>query len=114
MSHIWKIQYAAALLLVLLASAPPAQAATPVSTKGGAVSSLCRLLLGFWEKAGSSLDPDGKLAAGLRSCAKADSGSSLDPSGRTATTDSGSSVDQSGLLRMTADAGSSLDPNGHP
>ncbi len=99
MSHIWKIRYATALLLVLLASTPPVQAATPVSAKGGAVSTLCRLLLGFWEKGGSSLDPDGKLAAGLHSCAKADSGSSLD---------------LSRLLRMTADAGSSLDPNGHP
>jgi hypothetical protein len=106
---------AAALFLVLLVFVPPALTAAPISIKGGAASSLCRLLLGFWEKAGSSVDPNGKLAAGLRSCGKADAGSSVDPSGRyLATGDSGSSLDPDGRRPATADSGSSLDPSGRP
>ena len=87
---------AAVLFLILLFSVPPVLTAAPLFIKGGGVASnLCRLLLGFWE--GSSVDPDGKLGAGLRSCAKADEGSSVDPNGhRPATADSGSSVDPSG------------------
>ena len=66
---------AAVLYLALLVSIPPALTAAPIFFfKGGAVSSLCRLLLGVWEKEGSSVDPDGKLATSLRSCAKADEG----------------------------------------
>jgi hypothetical protein len=112
MSRTQKIRYVAALLLVLLVSMPPALTAAPM-TKGGFASSLCHLLLSLWEKEGSSLDPDGKLTAGLRSCAKADEGASLDPSGRrTATADEGSSLDPNGLRSTKADAGSSLDPSG--
>jgi hypothetical protein len=113
MSHTQKTRYVAALFLVLLISMPPALTAAPVSVKGGITSSLCRLLLRLWEKEGSSVDPDGKLTAGLRSCAKADEGSSVDPSGRrTATTDEGSSLDPSGLRGTKTDSGSSLDPDG--
>jgi hypothetical protein len=115
MSHPQKIRYAAVLFLVLGVSMPPALAAAPNSAKGRIVVSLCRFLLGFLEKEGSSVDPDGKRTAGLRFCAKADEGSSVDPSGRrTATTDAGSSVDPDGFRRTAADAGSSLDPNGRP
>lgn len=127
MFSIQKIRYVAALLLVLLVSMPSALTAAPVAAKRGITSGFCRLLLSLWEKEGSSLDPDGKLTAGLRSCAKADEGSSVDPNSlhrtkegssldpngsRTSTTDSGSSVDPSGLHSTATDSGSSLDPNG--
>ena len=113
MSSIQKTRYVAALFLVLLVAMPPALTAAPVSVTGGITSSLCRLLLRFWEKEGSSLDPNGKRVAGLRSCAKADEGSSLDPNGLRGTkTDAGSSVDPSGLHSTTTDSGSSLDPDG--
>jgi hypothetical protein len=106
---------AAALFLVLLVSVPPALTAAPIFFKGGAVSSLCHFLWGFWQQEGSSVDPDGKLTAGLRSCAKADEGSSVDPNGhRFAKADEGSSLDPSGRRPATADSGSSLDPSGRP
>jgi hypothetical protein len=115
MSRSQRIRYAAALFLVLVVAMPPTLAAAPLSAKGGGISRLCRLLIGILGKEGSSLDPDGKLVASLRSCAKADEGSSVDPDGlRRATADSGSSVDPDGLCRATADSGSSVDPSGRP
>jgi hypothetical protein len=113
MSRTQKIRSAAALFLVLVVSMPPALAAAPISVKGRVVSTLCHFLRGLWEKEGSSVDPNGKRASSLPFCAKADAGSSLDPSGRKhQKADEGSSVDPDGLRRATADSGSSLDPSG--
>jgi hypothetical protein len=86
-------RYAAALFLVLLVSVPLVSAAAPISVdaqeqvkglpfvRGGVVSKLWSLLSSFWEKEGSSLDPDGKPAPYPAHGSIADEGSSLDPNG---------------------------------
>lgn len=83
----------AALFLVLLVSVPLVSAAAPVSfdgrehvklfssVRGGVVSELWSFLSGFWEKEGSSLDPDGKPVARPAHGSTTDEGSSLDPNG---------------------------------
>ncbi len=86
-----QIRYTAVLFLVLLVSVPLVSAAAPIavnrheqvkwfpSVKEGIVSRLWSLLGSFWEKEGSSLDPDGKLVAYPAHGSAADEGSSLDP-----------------------------------
>lgn len=86
-------RYAATLFLVLLVSVPLVSAAAPISVdgqehvklfpsvRGGAVSKLWSFFSGFWEKEGSSLDPDGKPVARPAHGSTADEGSSLDPNG---------------------------------
>jgi hypothetical protein len=86
-------RYAAALFLVLLVSVPLVSTAALTSfdaqehvklfpsVRGGVVSELWSFLSGFWEKEGSSLDPDGKPVARPAHGSTTDGGSSLDPSG---------------------------------
>lgn len=88
-----RTRYAAALFLVLLVSVPLVSAAAPTpvggqeqveglsSVGGRVVSKLWSLLSSFWEKEGSSLDPDGKPVACPAHGSIADEGSSLDPNG---------------------------------
>lgn len=80
-------------LTALAAAAPARSAAGPKAghSKGQTiVSSLWTTLIHFWEKAGSSLDPDGKPQPSVTP----NSGGSLDPSG--AQSDNGGSLDPDG------------------
>ena len=82
------------LSLTALAAAAPLRSVTGPKARPAkgqpVVTSLWNTLVHIWEKAGGSLDPDGKP---LTSPAP-NSGSSLDPNG--AQSDSGSSLDSNG------------------
>ena len=80
-------------LSALAAAAPPRLAAGPkarASKSQPGVTLLWNILVHFWEKEGSSLDPNGKPLT----TPAPNGGSSLDPNG--ALSDNGSSLDPSG------------------
>ncbi len=90
MSH--KIRCLAAALTLALLSAGAAQAWSPriPSASSGFLDSLWQWLAGryvpgltaIWEKAGSSMDPDGRTLPPSAPPATTDEGGSMDPNGR--------------------------------